>query len=311
MFIVQVAKLVKMYFLRTFAGLMINNVNPANFSSDSTLPVWQRLTVLTGDTVAGDHDTSEISLTEDNPVKNTVSFFTDKGQQASGNNPHELPLYDNDWLYGSFAILLFLIVLLRITWPVHLNNLFRSALFPSKGKNENRLFEFRFNSFMVLFLLLYSITYSLLSLSVIVDFKLIPVIMDKEAPVLFFLFSLAFLILISFKILLSRFASWLLSSHDDAGVFYRDHLLVSGFVSSAVLTPLIVVNAFSESAVFLYVAIVLIAVAEIVRVIRSVQAALVQGTFSWFHIFLYFCTLELMPLLIIGKIFMIMQGIHL
>ncbi len=283
---------------------MITNDSTTTAISDSFLPVWYRISLYNETTDIITSDTSEFTFSSSEPNQKINHFFTEKPDKIPANSPHSREIADTDWLYGCFAILLFLIVILRITWPVHLKTLFRSAIFPSKGKVENRLFEFRFDSFLVLFLLLYCISYSLLLLAVLVDFNLIPLTSGNQATILFFVFALTFLILIAVKILLSKISSWVFSSGDE-GIYYRDHLLLSGFVSAATLIPLVVVNAFSESKGFLFAALAIPVVTEAIRLARSIKSGMDAGTFSYVQIILYFCTLEIIPLLVIGKVIMI------
>jgi len=211
----------------------------------------------------------------------------------------------NDWLYGSFALILLIIVILRLTWYRQIAQLFRSMVFPSKGASDTRVYEFRVNSFTVLFAIIYCMTYSLMVLGVAE--RLGPgagIEPEKEfIPLLFFLVAAGFLMLLLVKLALAWGVARVFQVR-EAGQAYRDHLLLSAFSSAAVMIPLIVVNAFTTSPAFLIVTALLMITLIAVRLIRTVMVASRITPFSYIHIFLYFCTLEIIPLLVIGK------GVH-
>jgi len=229
------------------------------------------------------------------------SFFTISVQNPGRLDQTPRKAIESDWLYGSFAIILFMIVLLRIFYPVQISRLIRTAIFPGKGQADTRVFEFRADTFSLLFLIIYSASFSLLAISSLTGFNWMPVYHPGDLVRLFFISSAGFLLLMLFKLLIIRFTSSVFHTQ-KTGMVYQDHLLISAFVTSALIIPFVVMNAFSASQGFLIGAFVIMAVMTIVRLIRVFPLGFAIESFSYVHFILYFCTLEILPLLIIGKV---------
>ena len=71
------------------------------------------------------------------------------------------------------------------------------------------------------------------------------------------------------------------------------------------LIPVVIFIAYgppSFTAGFIYLGVLLISLSFVVRVIKGVSSALKQKETTMFYIFLYFCTLELLPLIVLIKL---------
>ena len=273
----------------------MSKTDPTRFiSSDTTQPVWYTLDAHIGppsDTLSG----AEVDVT---PLP--ISFFTTSKRKEPKQEPALRYEVDNDWLLGSFALLLLLIVVLRLTWRQHIADLFRAMVFPSAPTGENRVFGFYINSFSVIFMVIYGIAFSLLALSVASALHANNLIYLSHEPLLFFLFAAGFIALLSVKIALSWLVDQVFQTR-DAGQTYRDHLLLSAFTSAAIITPLVVVDAFSSSPIPLFVTLLLMLSLLMVRLFRTLRLGMMLTPFSFLHNILYFCTLEIIPLVLAGK----------
>ncbi|HRZ41206.1 MAG TPA: DUF4271 domain-containing protein [Bacteroidales bacterium] len=267
-------------------------------------PVWFQLDSL----INPAKDTGAVLSLSDSAFQHavdtpTLSLFHATAHQARSNlSPSERKPPEKDWLYGVFALLLIMIVLLRILYARDINRLLRSMLFPSKPGTDNRIFDFRFNLFSILFLLINSLSMGLLVLSFLEGFAFLPWLSlnPTTASSLFFGISGAILLLTGFKILSVRIAGSVFST-GKAAVQYQDHLLASVFTSATLVIPLLVINAFSGSKAFLIASLVILVVIAVVRWVRSFILSFNVTGYSAFHFILYFCTLEILPVLIIGK----------
>lgn len=271
--------------------------------SDTIPPVWlsadiaRRLNPLLSDS----------GLPESvNPEK---EFFYRSELRAGDKDVTPKIIPDNDWLYGSFALVLLMIVVLRLMYPVRIKRLFRTLIFPGKGKQEERIFVFRFDIFTILFFVIYSVSFSLFTIAVIQDFGLAGGNFNENVVFLFFVFSMLFNLLLLGKLLSSRFLAAVFSTQNPS-LLYQDLLLVSAFTTAALILPMIVVNVFTSSMVFLVIALFITLILLIIRIIRSIDNISPMRLFSWFHFILYFCTLEILPLMILGKIILILLNGH-
>ncbi len=108
------------------------------------------------------------------------------------------------------------------------------------------------------------------------------------------------LLLTVFKTISIRIAGSVFSTK-NAALQYQDHMLISMFTSSTLIVPLLVVNAFSGSKVFLVSSLIILGGVSLVRLVRSLGISFQVTGYSPFHFLLYFCTLEILPLAILGK----------
>ncbi len=67
------------------------------------------------------------------------------------------------------------------------------------------------------------------------------------------------------------------------------------------LLPINIVVAYTTQYYFLYISVVILVVLSVYRFIRGVYLSKRTTSFSWFHIILYFCISEILPLLILVK----------
>jgi hypothetical protein len=270
--------------------------------ADGDIPVWLLPGMQPIYGVPGLHD----SVPDDTLVQiaeplATRSFFSESATGKSHRHPAPRVSVQNDWLYGSFVIILFMIVLLRIFYPMQISRLLRTAIFPGKGKSDARVFDFKADTFLLLFLAIYSASFGLLVVSFLAGFRWMPDVNPAAQSNLFFLISAGFLLFILFKLFVIWFTSSIFQTR-TAGRFYQDHMLMSAFVTSALIIPLVVMNVFSASLVFLISAGVIIAFMALLRFTRILPFGFTIDSFSYIHFILYFCTLEILPLMIIGKI---------
>lgn len=267
-------------------------------------PVWFQLDSMIGP--AWITDSAHIpSVPEDQPAETRPVgslFHATAYHSGSILAPAERKPVEKDWLYGVLALLLIMIVLLRILYARDINRLLRSMLFPSKPGADSRIFDFRANLFSILFLLINSLSTALLILSFLEGFAFLPWLSlnPASASSLFFGFSGAILVLTGFKLLAIRISGTVFAT-GKAALYYQDQLLASIFTSATLIIPLLVINAFSGSKVFLIASLVILLVIGAVRWARSFALSFNVTGYSAFHFILYFCTLEILPVLIIGK----------
>lgn len=267
-------------------------------------PVWFQLDSL----ISPAKDTvNELTLNSPEPLQAEKTpeqslFHATAHRSKSFLSPSERKPIEKDWLYGVFALLLIMIVLLRILYARDINRLLRSMLFSSKSGTDNRIFDFRINLFSILFLLINSLSMGLLILSFLEGFAFLPWLSlnPASASYMFFGISGSILLLTGFKILFIRIAGSVFAT-GDAAMHYQDHLLATIFTSATLMIPLLVINAFSGSKFFLIASFVILLVIAAVRWVRSFSLSFNVTGYSAFHFILYFCTLEILPVLIIGK----------
>jgi hypothetical protein len=104
--------------------------------------------------------------------------------------------------------------------------------------------------------------------------------------------------------LLKILVIWLISvtfKNKDTAKEYIQNILIYNLVTGILLLPLLLLIIYSYHELFLYVAGGLVLIMIFLRFIRGVAIGLSDAKFSLFHLFLYLCTLEILPLLVAAK----------
>jgi hypothetical protein len=97
---------------------------------------------------------------------------------------------------------------------------------------------------------------------------------------------------------------WLISvtfKNKETAKEYIQNILIYNLVTGILLLPLLLLITYTYHELFLYVSGGLILIMIFLRFIRGVAIGLSDSKFSLFHLFLYLCTLEILPLLVAAK----------
>lgn len=104
--------------------------------------------------------------------------------------------------------------------------------------------------------------------------------------------------------LLKILVIWLISvtfKNKETAKEYIQNILIYNLVTGMLLLPVLVFIIYTYHELFLYLAGVLVLFMIFLRFIRGVAIGLSDSKFSLIHLFLYLCTLEILPLLVAAK----------
>lgn len=121
----------------------------------------------------------------------------------------------------------------------------------------------------------------------------------------FLLISFVLLLLRMIRRISVRFIGQVFRAWTATDAFLLNSLLFS-FTSGVLLFPIAVVWAFTNESFLLYAGVAVMAITLVIRLFRNLISGLVAQSFSGLHIFLYFCTLEILPVAIGFKIYQIL-----
>jgi hypothetical protein len=79
------------------------------------------------------------------------------------------------------------------------------------------------------------------------------------------------------------------------------NIIIFNLTGGMLLLPLLLLSHYSSKALFLNISIGIISILLIIKLYRSFLIGLADQKFSLFHLFLYLCTLEILPILVIAK----------
>src|SRR5690554_862954 len=236
-------------------------------------------------------------------VKNG-DFFTWHNQfkDTMGHFEAGIPKQDRDnWIMGVIIALLLFFAVLRVSYPneiiVMIQGFFNNRILTQISKEESL-----FNSWpFVILYLLFGFTIGLF-LYLISTFTQLGGI--AEGFNLYLIFSISIMVLFSLKIITLRFIGFLF----DVPRLVKEYisiLYLSYFNMALMFLPVVIIMAFSPKnlvASFMIFGVLVLAVIFFVQVLRAGTAIFKTYSLSMFYLFLYLCTLEIGPILILVKV---------
>ena len=97
---------------------------------------------------------------------------------------------------------------------------------------------------------------------------------------------------------------WLISvtfKNTETAKEYIQNILIYNLVLGIILLPVLLLIIYTYHELFLYLAGGLVMIMIFLRFVRGISIGLSDSKFSLFHLFLYLCTLEILPLVIAAK----------
>ncbi len=232
-----------------------------------------------------------------------TSIFTNHQLSSQNKNSNELSNNSSDWLF----IIEFLGILI-FTWVIvsfrkRLNQIFTS-LFTNRAINQLiRDGDLLKETIRIPLLSIYFLSVSLLISTVFAFYK----VTDQSFSAGIYLYLkilLLFITLYIAKILFIR-----LISNTFRNQIVTSYYLLNGSISNIIigilLTPLLFLYTFSDKFIsdkILIICIVIIILINVVRIVRNITSSFNYSRFSSLYLFLYLCTVELLPIMIIVKL---------
>ena len=214
---------------------------------------------------------------------------------AKGREEHHHPY----WVSGIIIICFILLAWGRLFFRRRLDMIFR-AVFAKNYANqlirEGNLFNERIG--LVLFL----VYLQMISLFVYLSLPLFPGISPPfDGGTLYLAIVGFFFAFWLFKLLLSKIISLLFNTGEQAGELLANMYLFNLF-AGMMLIPLVACMAFADREIFFYISLLIVFLIYAYRILREAQVGLKITKFSAFHLFLYLCTLEILPIIVLAKI---------
>lgn len=218
---------------------------------------------------------------------------------------HERTLYrDAVTWQGVFMLLVFiLLVFSRVYYPRRFSQLLKGAFSNSAFMQLIREWNLWKNFLSYLFLLSYAFILTLVVHSLMEDLGISELFSKSELHD-FALVSGLIIFIIAGKYVTIWFVSWLFNRL-NAGFRYFSNQIVFSFIHTLVVFPFLLILVFSPSEWTLIVVLIVLILLQLVRVVRSFVIGLNERGFHLFHLFLYLCTLEIVPLLLLAKTFIL------
>ena len=130
---------------------------------------------------------------------------------------------------------------------------------------------------------------------------------SSSGLILFFQVFGGLVLLFSLKFFLIRFLSYLFKTHDETLAYLTNHL---GFFTSGglLLLPVVFIMIYNPSVYIVYFGLSIVFILLIIKIVRSFVIGILQPPFSILYLFLYLCALEIMPLMMLTKVFLMLSS---
>ncbi len=226
-------------------------------------------------------------------------FFMQKGELQMNEIKRAEPVSNPLWIHLSLLFWVFVIVFARQSYFFRMKQIVSATLNSQQAKLLLREGNILKQGFPVAFMLMYYFTVALFSF----------IFINKQFPNSFY-FSLGqgFLLLFGgiilynvLKFIAIGFFGFLFDNHAVTLPYLIDFYLFQvseGFV----LFPLLILFVYSNFPVFLYIALIVLLLFWLFRLKRAIVIGLADTNFSSSYLFLYLCTLEVIPFILLYKL---------
>lgn len=231
------------------------------------------------------------------------SFFTAKEITVAKNPEHKLfQRFQPDWVLGVLVLCFILLAWVQFFYPKRLR-LILAAPYSKRHLNqlerEGKLFSERISAglgliYLLIFPLLMYEVYELMA-----GHKYSYLI---SGFVVYLLLAAGFLIFWALKIFLMRFLGTIFRTTQSTNEYIMNILLFN-FMMGMVLLPLLVLVVYLKSLFFLKICLIITVLLFIMAFLRGFLIGFSLTKFSYLFLFVYLCSLEILPLILLMKIF--------
>ena len=232
-----------------------------------------------------------LSYSLDSVSQEGISVFdTFEGQIAPQNfNKAVTESYSTDWLSLTFLGIVIYLILVRFLFNFNFSEAFK-GLFKIESLDQVSFEKLTQNTGYIL-TPISSIVYAYY-----VYFFINPEYLQLDLDYLFMVFAFIISVLFLLKVFLEKIISLLFNSSKTFQSYFSDHLYMLG-ISGLFQLPFIVIYVYSQITFFLWISLGMLVAFWLFRLFRGVIIGYNQSQFSKSYIFLYLCSLEILPIL--------------
>jgi Domain of unknown function (DUF4271) len=234
-------------------------------------------------------------------IPSAQSFFTSHQLKTQGIRPVLFKQYQPDWILGLLLLCFILLAWVQVFYRRRLRQILTapfSKRFLSQLVRDGDLFSERI---AVATGFIYLVSTSLFL------YQLYELALLKDAGKLlqgFTLFAMISIFVLGFwvlKIGLIRFLSFIFRTRQTTRE-YLLNILIFNILTGIFLLPLLIFVLYLKSVMFLWVCMIIFALFFLFRFVRGLLIGISITKFSYLFLFVYLCSLEILPLLILIKI---------
>jgi hypothetical protein len=232
-------------------------------------------------------------------VHETVSIFKPHQLQVSNHKPIMKTEASADWIIGMIILCLMIVAIIQASVPRRLQQVFRSVALPyyvNQLEREGNLLSERM-SLALLFVYFTSLSLLLYKVAVILSPELLQQVHGIMLFLAIFVVCMALYLLKTATVtLIGNVFKTTRNAHE-----YLVNNMIFNIVTGLLLLPAVTFSIYIDKSVYLWIAISVVSILLIYRFIRSFMIGLSNTQYSIFYLFLYLCTLEILPLILLLK----------
>ncbi len=229
----------------------------------------------------------------------TTSVFAPHNLKPVSKGPQALNQHSMDWITMLLMVCLFIFAWVQASYAKRLKQIIRAAIQPyfiNQLEREGSLFRERISLGLgFTFLLIVSVFVFLL-------FKTFGSLPPVFSPQVFLL--LIFSVLLLFQVIRSAFIyfSGFIFNTREASRMYQLNTLLFNHIIGIVLLPLTIMAFYLDSKALLSIGVVITTLLILYGFFRNILTGLANKNYNLFYLFLYLCTLEILPMLLLYKV---------
>jgi len=229
----------------------------------------------------------------------THSVFANHHLIASPSGPKAIEKQPTDWITMLLLVCLVIFAWIQSNYTKRFRQIFHAAVQPyyvNQLEREGNLFGERIT--LGLSFIYYS-TISIFVYELFIEFSTIPFALNIYSFTAFIFVSLLLFRLIKSGIVIIL---GIVFNTKDSAHLYQLNSLLFNHIHGTILFPLIIIAFFWESRIFVIISIIISSLLIIYRLYRGILTGLANKNYNLFYLFLYLCTLEILPFLILFKV---------
>ena len=264
-------------------------------------PVYQELYKRSVDTTA---EFQSISFPKKLPVQH---FFSSHPITKIHNQSIPVKKFQPDWIFGIFILCLILLAWTNFFYHKRLRQIFLapySKRFLNQLVRDGNLFSERIS---VVLGIVYLLLLSLLLYQVSTWFNPSHLLF-LSTPVYLYFTCLGIMVLYwMVKITLIRLVGVTFKTESTTDEYFLN-VLIFNIITGLSILPFLIPAIYLKSPFFLYICLIILGIFIIFRFLRGFLIGISLRKFSYLFLFVYLCSLEFLPLIVLLKIFLIYYG---
>ncbi len=270
---------------------------------DYCIPLTRENTLHVSDSLQKYYDLSVYNYITQPPVPKeflqTTSIFSNHQLLSSHKGPLPINRQAADWVTLGFVACLVIFAWLQTSYSKRLNQILRAAV-QSHSVNQLERDGNLFSERITLGLgFIYYLVSSVFIFQLVREFLIIPPGFSNLAVTGIILISLFLYQLVKSAII---YTSGIIFNTRESARAYQLNILIFNHITGIVLFPVTIIVVYWNSRDFLITGIIIISLLLIYMFFRGVLTGLANKNYNLFYLFLYLCTLEILPLLLIYKV---------